>query len=333
MTHSAAQGSVIAALVLLASAASAQVVRPMGEAPFDPGPSSSRQTPDAPVSAASRARFSAFSAGRGGPLFAFSQIVGGLVVGGVIGAELTAKSPGLLAGSGGAYVGALTGGLGLGALGVVLQYFQPIGLVASGAATVGLGVGGLAGLGVAALLSSVVPNLSPALPGVLSLAGMEIGALVPLALLWSADDLDPADLALMAACSLYAFALTALVNLAVERPLWAPGLLVAPAVGLAIGGLAAALTSLPLGEVVRSAALPLGLGLSAFYLGAALSTLQLGAIVGLASMALTFGITAVVTWATRAPKPERGLSVLPSLGVVAARSGEAAPTVGLRVEF
>ncbi len=326
-------GGVLAAGLVIACSASAQVVRPMGETPYDPGPGNVKQTPEAPVSAASRTRYSSFSAGRGGPLFAFSQIVDGLVVGGVLGTALTASSPNPLASSGGAYIGALTGGVSLGALGVVLQYFQPIGMVAAGAATLGLGVGALAGAGVASLLASMIPNLTATLPGILALAGSEIGALVPLALLWSKDDLEPSDLALMSAVSLYAFAATTLLNLAIDRPLWTPGLLIAPALGLAVGGLVAALSTIPLGEVVRSAALPLGIGLSVFYLGALLSTVQLGAIASLSAMALTFGVTAIVTWATREPKKDSALTMIPTLGAASSRSGALVPTLGLAVTF
>ncbi len=259
----------VVGLLLVGGVANAQVVRPMGETPGDLGPSTpTTEEPRAVApTVAGGERFSRFSAGRGGPLFAFSQVVDGLVVGGLIGAALSTPSTGPLAVPSGAYLGALAGGVGLGAVGVLLQYFQPIGLVAAGAAALGLGVGLLGGLGLASGLSAFIPGLPAVLPGLLALVGSQVGALVPLALLWSADDLDPSDLAMLGAGALDAFALTALFNVALGRPLLESALLVAPAIGMAVGGLVAALTRVPLSKVVRYGALPVGVGLSLFYLG------------------------------------------------------------------
>lgn len=311
-------------LALLAGAADAQVIRPMGETPGDPGPTNptlTRDEPPAPPSiAGSPERFSRFSAGRGGPLFAFSQIVDGLVLGAVLGAGLSAQSTAPLAGAQGAYLGALLGAVGFGAFGTALQYVQPIGLVAAGASALGLGVGALAGLGVATLLGSIVPMLSALVPGVLALVGSQVGGLVPLALLWGQADLDPSALALMAAGCLNAFAAAALVNTALARPLQAGALLIAPAVGMAVGGLFAALTRPQLAVVMRYGALPLGVGLALFYLGGAIFQVpQLAAVTALGGMAVTAGVAALVSFATdpgRPAAPTSALRLTPSVALV-----------------
>lgn len=313
----------VVVLLLVGGVAKAQIVRPMGETPGDLGPSTpTREEPQSVApTAASRERFSRFSAGRGGPLFAFSQVVDGLVVGGLIGAGLSTPSTGPLTVPAGAYLGALAGGVGLGAVGVLLQYFQPIGLVAAGAAALGLGVGVLAGLGLASGLSSFVTGLPEVLPGLLALVGSQVGALVPLALLWSADDLDPSDLAMLGAGALDAFALAAFFNVALDRPLLPSALLLAPAVGMAVGGLIAALTRVPLATVVRYGALPVGIGLALFYLGGVVfQAPQLAAIAALGGMALTVGITALVGSAQdpSTPTAPDAVTVVPSITILPA---------------
>ncbi|MDX2015365.1 MAG: hypothetical protein SFW67_34555 [Myxococcaceae bacterium] len=310
-------------LVLVALDASAQVVRPMGETPGDPGPAAAT-TPEAPVNAtplAPRAgRFSRLSAGRGGPLFAFAEILDGLVVGALIGTGVTAaQSTSPFAAPQGAYLGALIGGVGLGGLAAVLQYFQPIGLLSAGAAALGLGVGALAGLGASVLLAERVPGLPSVLPGVLALVGSQIGALVPLALLWTVDDLSAGDLALLGSGALYGLALTVLASVAVTGGLSAGPALLAPAIGTAIGGLVAALTELPLGAVLRFTGLPLGVGLAVFYVGAVFfGAAQLAAVSALVGIGLTAGITALVSAATEPPRPRDAapVEVMPTVSFV-----------------
>ncbi|MBL8918422.1 MAG: hypothetical protein JNJ54_06145 [Myxococcaceae bacterium] len=323
-------GSLVVLLLLLSSGASAQIVRPMGETPGELGPAAPDRTEPQPPTAAQgpRSRFSLLSAGRGGPLFAFSQIVDGLVVGAAIGASITSSPSSPLALSLGAYLGALAGGVGLGGLGVLLQYFQPIGLVAAGAATLGLGVGALSGLGVALLLEGFVSGLPAVLPGVLALAGSQIGALVPLALLWTAEDLDPSELAMMAAASLWLTAAVGLVNLSIGRPLVAPALLIAPAVGMAAGGLVAALTRVSSGEVFRYTALPLGVGAATFFIGGLLGgSPQIAAIASLSMIALTVLTTGLVSFATTAPAPAE-VTLLPTISVLPAGRASEGVAVG-----
>lgn len=317
-----------ALVLLLGSTAHAQIVRPLGETPGDLGPTTTT-TPEKPGSSpASGARFSAFSAGRGGALFAFSHGVDGLVLGGVIGAAITSGWSGPLATAQGVYLGALAGGVALGALGAVLQYFQPIGLVAAGATSLGLLVGALAGFGVASLLPG-----GSAVPGLLALVGSQVGGLVPLALLWAAEDLEPSDLAMMGAAALSAFALTGLINLATGQPLVPAALLLAPAVGMAAGGLIAALSNVPVATIFRYAGLPLGAALALFALvSGVFESVQLGAAVGLGGAAITLGVTALVSFATAPARPQ-SVSLVPTLVVLPSRDRELAIGPGALLTF
>ncbi|MBM4781073.1 MAG: hypothetical protein GQE15_25550 [Archangiaceae bacterium] len=318
----------LALMLLLGSAAHAQIVRPLGETPGDLGPTSTTTPEKSTGGATSGARFSAFSAGRGGALFAFSQGVDGLVLGAVIGASITAGWRAPLSGAQGLYLGALAGGVTLGALGSLLQHLQPIGLVAAGATSLGLLVGALAGFGVAALLP-----VGTAVPGLLALVGSQVGGLVPLALSWAAEDLDPSDLAMMGAAALSAFALTGLLNLATGRPLVPAALLLAPAVGMAIGGLIAALTSVPVATIFRYAGLPLGAALALFALvSGAFESVQLGAAVALGGAAITLGVTALVSVATTPAEPQ-AVSLVPTLVVLPGRGSELSVGPGAVVTF
>jgi len=309
-------------LTLFSLTASAQVARPIGETPGElapdpvltppPLPPPVAPAPQAGVSLVDKTRperFSRFSAGRGGPLFAFSEILAGLVIGGVLGVAAMPSSGSPLVLPQGAYLGALTGGLLLGALGTGIQYFQPIGLLTAGAAAMGLATGALAGLGVFQLLASFISGLSPTIPGLLMLVGSQAGAFAPLAILWAVDDLPAADLATMGAGVLYAFALTALVNIASGLPLSAAAWLISPVVGFALGGALAAGTDLSLGAVMLQTGLPLGVGLAVLYLGGVLAgSFPIAAITSLVSIAVTFGVTWLVAASAPPPPAKPGAS-------------------------
>lgn len=319
----------LALVLLLGSAAHAQILRPFGETPGELGPATTT-TPEKQGAFTTGARFSAFSAGRGGALFAFAEGVDGLVLGGVIGAAITSGWRSPLAGAQGVYLGALAGGLTLGALGSLLQYVQPIGLVAAGATSLGLLVGALGGFGVASLL----PGAGVAVvPGLLAVIGSQVGGLVPLALLWTAEDLDPADLAMMGAAALSAFVLTGLVNLATGRPLVPAALLLAPAIGMAIGGLLAAVTTVPMAAIFRTVGLPLGAALALFALGSGVfESVQVGSAVALAGAAITLGITALVSFATAPVRPHE-VSLAPTLVLLPGRGSELSVGPGAVVTF
>jgi hypothetical protein len=243
---------------------------------------------------ATPARYNRFSAGRGGALYAFSQVVDGLVLGGLAGAGW--MTGGAL-GGGQAFLGALAGGLLLGAAHGVVQYFHPVGLATAGTIALGTGVGALAGFGLA---SALLTTFSAA--ALIALAFSQLGALVPLIALRNVqDDISGDDLSLMAMTSGYAFVVTGLTLLLfggrVSGQVAQVALLLAPAVGMALGSIWALGPDLAGGRILKLTALPLGVGLVTFLLGAAISSGNLP-LVGAATLlttAATFGITYFVT--------------------------------------
>ncbi|MCA2976849.1 MAG: hypothetical protein INH41_11425 [Myxococcaceae bacterium] len=305
----------------------AQVVRPMGEALSDPGAASAPERPEASPSArelGSRpGRASWLSAGRGGPVFALTELVAGGVAGALVGTGVAGSGSPFTAPQGGD-LGALLGGVTVGALGLVVQYFQPMGLLAACAAALGAGVGALAGLGAAVMLAERVFGLPAVLPGLLALAGSQVGALVPLSLLWTAAELSPGDLALVGAGALSALALTGLVSVAWTTSL-APGpALVAPALGAAVGGLLAAATELPAGAVLRFTGVPLGVAVACYVVAAALSAdVRVAAITALTGAGIAVGVTALVTAATEPRSRRAEVEVTPTMSLLPPPPGAA----------
>ncbi|MBX7101221.1 MAG: hypothetical protein K1X89_26125, partial [Myxococcaceae bacterium] len=276
-------------------------------------------------------RYSRFSAGRGGALFVTAEVLAGMVGGGILGAGLVQSS-----GNGdlrqGVFFGLLGGGLALGTTAMAVQYFHGIGLSSAGAISLAAGVGGLLGLGI---MVGAAPTGSLAGWGGALLAGSQVGAALALAFTWGLEDLDPEDLSLMGMTTLYAEVFTLLVTLAVANntpPAWP--MLVAPAVGMAIGAGIAPFVSMKPGRVLKLTGLPLGVGLVLFYLGSAVfvgspngnTTL---AVAAMAAIAATFTLTFIFTMedepASAGPqRAQQGVTVMPSVAVMpAGRRNEA----------
>ncbi|MDX2010917.1 MAG: hypothetical protein SFW67_12030 [Myxococcaceae bacterium] len=267
---------------------------------------------------ATPARFSRFSAGRGGPLYAFSQLVDGVVLGAFAGGGL---ATGGRLGSGEAFIGALAGGLLLGGAHTVVQYFHPVGLATAGTIALGTGVGALAGFGVASL--GIVSSFTTS--ALIAVAFSQLGALVPLLALWNVeDDISGEDLALLGMTSGYGFVLTGLTLLLfggrVSGLAAQVALLVAPAVGMALGSLWALGPDLAQGRILKLTALPLGVGLLTFLLGAVLAqgNFQLVGAATLLTTAATFGVTYFLTSDEPARSTPGGASVQPSLSLAPA---------------
>jgi hypothetical protein len=263
------------------------------------------------------ARFSRFSAGRGGALSAFSQLVDGLVLGALAGGGL---ATGGTLGGGQAFVGALAGGLLLGGAHTVVQYFHPVGLATAGAIALGTGVGALAGFGIAAL--GLVPSFTAA--ALIATAFSQLGALVPLVALWNVEgDIAGEDLALLGMTSTYGFVVTGLTLLLfggqVSGQAVQAALLLAPAVGMALGSLWALGPDLSQARILKLTALPLGVGLLTFLLGALLEqgNFQLVGAATLLTTAATFGVTYFLTGDEPA-NPSAGPTLQPSLSLAPA---------------
>ncbi len=288
-------------VVLLAQFAVAQTAESPASAPPDAvtaPPSPPPMVPEAAVTPAGPkasdlvtkegGRFSRFSAGPGGALFAFAEGLDGLVLGALAGTGIS--------GGGGAFIGALVGVVVLAGAATALQYAHPIGVASAGTMALGLGVGALAGFGLAtALVVSSFP-----LASLIALAGSQIGILVPLIALWSTDDISGADLAQMGMTSTYAFVLTALTSFlfgGLSATARLSAVLFAPAFGMALGALWALGPDLAAGRVLKLTALPLGVGALTLLLGLALAggNLQIVSAATLITTIATFGLTYFLT--------------------------------------
>lgn len=245
----------------------AQVSPSLPEVPPVPPPPPPPMEPSGPKVvdvADSPKRFSRFSAGVGGPLLVTSQVIAGMVGGGLVGAGLGSPMS-ASAQRQGAFFGVLIGGFTLGVIGEAIAYFHPLGLASAGAVALATGVGGLAGAGIA--LAAKATGLGP-IGGAL-IGGSQVGMALALFLTWGLlPDLDPEDLSLMGMTSLYATVFALLISSAVAAsapPAWP--MLIAPAVGLGLGAAIAPFVSMRPGRILKLTGLPLGLALATFYVG------------------------------------------------------------------
>lgn len=317
-------------VIVLASVAAAQtqetpvapeapeLVAPPPPPPETPGPTLAERT-------STKERFSRFSAGRGGPLFAFAEGLDGLILAGLAGAGTA--SGGQL-GTSGAFIGALAGGVVFGAGAAILQYVHPIGLASAGTMALGLGVGALAGFGIAT--AAIVSSFTVA--SLLALAVSQVGMLLPLIALWSVEDIPGEDLALMGMTSTYAFVLTALTSFlftTIPSSTRTAAVLIAPAIGMALGSLWAHAVDLAPGRVLKLTALPLGVGLVTFILGAVLTqfNLPIMSAATLLTTVATFGLTYFLT-ADEPAGPAPAVSLSPTLSMVTVGSRNEAMAVG-----
>lgn len=264
----------------------------------------------------SKKRFSRFSAGPGGPLFAFAEGLDGLVLGALAGAG---TATGGRLGTSGAFIGALLGGLVLGGGAAAVQYFHPIGFASAGTISLGLGVGVLAGYGIAT--AAVLTSFTWAT--LLALSVSQVGMLVPLIALWNVDDISGEDLALMSMTSAYAFVATALTTFlftTIPGSTRTAAVLLAPAFGMALGALWALGPDLAPGRILKLTALPLGVGLVTFVLGIALTAfdLRITSAATLLTTAATFGLTWFLTSDEPATSPATPVALLPSVSMAPA---------------
>lgn len=238
--------------------------------------------------AAKHKRHSRFSAGPGGTLLIFTETLTGLVTGGLVGASYVS---GARSSAQGGYFGALSGGVLLGGISAMYQYYVPVGRVTSGLAALGSVVGALAGVGFGLGLRFDHP--APITWSVL--VGSQLGVAATLAATYGMADISGEDLGLIGMSTLYATVLTllgyALIGLAPDWPL-----AMAPAAGMAIGGLLATQFDLETGRALRLTALPLGIGMVLFYLGATWAgDARLAAATTLVGIGIAFGLTLMFT--------------------------------------
>jgi len=290
---------------------SASPYSPQAETPpgTDPMPSPVAQEPTAtpvppaspappgyqgPVeSASARAlRYSRFSAGAGGPLLIFTEVLSGLVTGAMVGSASGADN--------GAYVGAVLTSLTLATGAAVYQYYVPVermeALLAAGGATTGF----IAGLGY-----SVEQDASTRSRAITTLLTTQAGVIAVLAATAGAGDVSAGDAALVGMSSAYAFALTALVQASTkaanpDRNLNLTPTLLAPAIGMAVGGLLTLPLELSAERVIKLTLLPMGVGATLLLVGTALADGPAVPLTAMGGVVATF----VITWlATTEPIP------------------------------
>jgi hypothetical protein len=233
-------------------------------------------------------RYSRFSAGQGGPLFVFTQVASGLVTGGLLGNSLGVEN--------GAYVGAVLGGLTLGTASALYQYYVPVGFMESLLAAGGATTGFIAGFGLA-----TEQGWSSRDRALLTLLTTQAGILGVLAATYGGEDVSQGDAALVGMTSLYAFALTGLVQstfaLANRGPTdvdLTPTLL-APALGMGLGGLLALTLDFSPQRIFKLTVLPLGVGGALLLLGTVLASGPAVPLSALGGIAATFVITLLAT--------------------------------------
>jgi hypothetical protein len=241
-------------------------------------------------------RYSRFSSGAGGMLLVFTELLSGAVTGGILGNTVESEN--------GTYVGAVLGSLTLGTAAALYQYYVPVERNESLLAAGGAALGFLAGFGY-----GTEQDLSGRDRAIASLLATQAGIIGVLAATALPGDVSEGDASLVGMSALYAFVLTGLVQSTVllsqegdQNPNLAPAL-VAPLLGMGVGGLLAVPFEISASRVFKLTALPLGVGAVLLLAGTALAdgpAVPLSAIGGIAA---TFVITALVTAEDPTPYP------------------------------
>ncbi|MBN1207207.1 MAG: hypothetical protein JXB05_20145 [Myxococcaceae bacterium] len=267
-----------------ATAAPAQPAPPRAVGPAEP--------------ARSRAlRYSRYSAGAGGPVLALAEGMIGIATGAMLGSAFDIASS---QEDSDGYTGAIIGGLTLGTAATIYQYFVPIGrregLLAAGAATAGL---------MASLTLANSRDLSDQDSSMLAFGATQAGVAAVLLLTAGGGDVSAGDAGLIGATSLYSFIIVGLVEYIHAKQTqqhynYVP-LLLAPAVGMALGGLIAIPAEMSSTGVFELTAYPLGTGLLALLLGSRLADNVLVAKAMLGTIAGTFAIVGMVNLLSGAP--------------------------------
>ncbi|ATB30310.1 hypothetical protein [Melittangium boletus] len=233
-------------------------------------------------------RYSRFSSGEGGLLLIFTELIGGAVTGAFYGHSLENRN--------GAYVGGVVTGLTLGTAAAVYQYYVPVERNEAALSAAGAALGFLAGFGY-----GTQANLSDKSRAVTALLTTQLGIIGVLAATAPVGDVSDGDTSLVAMSALYAFVLTgltqatvALANEGKDRINLAPSL-VAPLVGMGIGGLLAVPFELRPSRVFKLTALPLGVGAVLLVVGTALADGPAVPLSAMGGVAATFVITLLAT--------------------------------------
>jgi len=258
-------------------------------------------------------RYSRYSAGAGGSTLVLTEGMVGIVTGAMLGSAFdiasdTRDSDG--------FTGAMIGGLTLGTAATLYQYFIPVGrresLLAAGAATVGM---------MASLTVANSRNLSAQDRATLTFASTQAGILGVLLLTAGGGDVSSGDAGLVGATTLYGFVIAGLIEYihagqTDQRYNFTPVLL-APAVGMAIGGLLALPLELSSASAFELTMYPLGTGMLALLIGSRLADDVVVAKTVLGTVAGTFFLVALINGLSGGPMepPQRSASTLQAIPV------------------
>jgi hypothetical protein len=267
---------------------------PPDELPPPPAPPTPGATGPAESPGERAIRYSRFSAGRGGALFAFTEVISGVVSGAMLGHAYDKDNPDETRRSNSAYTGAVLGGLMMGTAATLYQYAIPVerneAFLASGAAAAGF-MGGLA--------ISINSDMSSQDRAWLTLGTTQLGVITVLALTSGAGDVSKGDAALVGMVSLYAFMLTGLTQYIIDASASGDTNLtptfVAPAVGMALGALLAIQLDLDASRVVKLTLVPLGVGVSMLWLGSILADGTTVPLTAMAGIVTSFALTVLLT--------------------------------------
>lgn len=276
-------------------------------------------------------RHGRFSAGPGGPLLVFTEVITGMVSGGVLG--------GLAMGRDGAYLGVLAGGVLAGGAAAAYSYFVPVSLGAAMLTPLGAVSGYLLGLGIGLSMSGDSGTTVAIISAVLA----QVGVAAVLGAAYGRD-ITGTDAGLVAMGSLYATVFTALTmwTLTAARNASPDGraILYAPAIGMAVGAAAAMAFDVEGTRLFKIAALPLGVGLLLLYLGNLATSPIIAPATAMIGIAATLGLTILFTTPvedapTQAMTLPEGVRIMPVPTVALTGRGnrELAPGAGVLVSF
>ncbi len=249
-------------------------------------------------------RYGRSSAGSGGSTLIVTEVLTGIVGGAMLGSAYDISD---VEGVGtDAFTGAVTGALALGTLGAVYQYFVPVGryegMLVSGAATTGF---------IAGLTLSNTHDLNSRETALLTLATTQVGVAGVLLLTSGPGDVSAGDAALVGASSLYACVLTGLFEYILadqqHRKFQFSPVLLAPALGMALGGLLAMPLELESHHVVQIAGIPLSVGMATLWVGSRVTDGSTAARTTVIAIGATLALT-TLAYALSEPPPAQELA-------------------------
>jgi hypothetical protein len=251
------------------------------------------------------ARYSRFSAGPGGPAVVVAEVLLGLGSGAMLGAAYDTGGQ-----NSNAYSAAMISGLALGTAGTLYQYFVPVqrreAMLATTASLVGM-------MGAIAIAND--NDMNDRDRAILAMVTAQVGMFSTLLLTAGGEDVSGSDLGLMTVTTTYAFMFTGLIefisNAESSRGYNFTPVLLAPAVGMALGGLLAIPLELSAGRLLVISLIPLIPTGMAVALAAPLSGNATTGRVVLTTLAASFAITSLITVLTYEPPPRERASSSP----------------------